>query len=304
MYKLFLLLIGLVLISGCIKQPYSEAKGVIITTDKIEYELGETVNFTIYNQLNESIFLLECKPLGTEYWILYSLEETKIVGIWKTASGTPVCEERRFKEIKMESEESFSLNLGYSGNYRLGISIRLGCKESDFEDIKKKTGTGPYCKNETGAYSNEFTVKVIDTTIVTNKEQYDKGEEIVIKITNNMKENIGIMDVYRGVEKLENEQWVNLWSSTGYRCSCDPTCYGGAGGPIIEPHKSINFTWNQKMWTYCSPELSLNPDGSYNLKNSTFILATSGTYRIASKIGLSQLPMFENILYSNQFEIK
>ena len=128
--------------------------------------------------------------------------------------------------------------------------------------------------------------------IITNKIEYIQGEIVYITIKNNLEQKIMIRDVFNGIEKYENGNWVNIWNSSEYKCSCDSTCYFGEI-PELNSYDNMIFEWNQKMWTYCHPEASF-----FGLKDSTFMLAPRGHYRIFVKTDN------EATTYSNEFTIE
>jgi len=135
-------------------------------------------------------------------------------------------------------------------------------------------------------------------TITTHKTEYGQGEIVKIIVKNDLDYMIGLIAVFTEIEKLDDGIWANIWSwsSSGYRCSCDPTCYFGVI-PEIEPNVEMPLEWNQKMWTYCDPHATFG-----DLKDSTFVLATSGKYRIAAKIRTIDNKIY--IINSNEFTIK
>jgi len=133
--------------------------------------------------------------------------------------------------------------------------------------------------------------------VTTDKAEYNQGELVKISIKNNLKENIGVVDVFNGIETFSDGKWQNLWELTKLKCSCDQTCYLGVI-PQIEPGKEMSFKWNQKLWTYCHPKAS-----SHDLKNSTFIIASPGKYRICVKLRYLKSGN-EKIICSYEFVIK
>lgn len=274
-------------------------KDIIIDTDRTKYLPTKDINFTIFNNLNENIYLLKCKPLNGQEYVLIAQTEKKNGDNWQNVDATPVCEKRRLIEITSASEETFNLsyNLNSPGAYRLKVFIRLDCKDSIEKygwDLEENHGEN-ICGETLTVYSNEFTVEGYENILVeTDKKQYVIGENISIKITNNLDNIIGVKDVYNGIEILINGSWENLWEYTGNNCSCDPTFFWGVY-PELESWKNMTVIWNQKMWNYCDFSASF-----FDLENSTFVFAPEGTYRVFATVGNQD---FTDMIYSNEFLI-
>jgi len=274
-------------------------KEVIITTDKTEYLPTENVNFTILNNLNESIYLIECKPLHKQDYIHIPFIEKRNDDVWQNVQYQPVCEKRKLIEITPKSEEKFNLsyNLESPGTYRLNFFVRLDCEDSIERygwDLEKNHGES-ICAETINFYSNEFTVNGFENILLeTDKEQYITGENVSITVSNNMEDNIGVKDIFHGIEILKNGNWTNLWDYTGHNCSCDVTCFWGSY-PVLESMTNMTVIWNQKMWDYCDVNASF-----LNLGNSTFIFTPEGRYRIFATVGYQD---FTDEIYSNEFTI-
>jgi len=122
-------------------------KQVIITTDKTEYEQGETVKITVFNGLTEDIFVID-----SEYPYSGRLERKTKTGEWEKVELLATETKLMSKLLKPGEKHIYSWNqiigngsIAEPGIYRMGIWIGGGKKFMvKFKDI---------------IYSNEFIIK-------------------------------------------------------------------------------------------------------------------------------------------------
>jgi len=133
---------------------------VTITTDKTEYEQGETVKITVKNETDDSICFESCNP--------YYLEKKN--GEWKSdPETTKLCIITTIGEcIKPGENKVFEFKTAWEsykkelGTYRVITRLCVNCK--DLED---------FIKNSETIYSNEFTIKEKTEDETTDWETYD-----------------------------------------------------------------------------------------------------------------------------------
>jgi hypothetical protein len=152
------------------------SKDVIITTDKTEYERGETIKITVRNGLNKSIWYIDGPIPPLAFWNL----ERFVSNTWKDigyeySDQLPVIEEGRevcriflfevldLAELKPNSEishewnqkiclfdrEPFEPKLIDKGHYRFTFTYGLGKSSEDPQEIVDKRTI----------YSNEFLIR-------------------------------------------------------------------------------------------------------------------------------------------------
>lgn len=170
-----------------------------------------------------------------------------------------------------------------------------------------------------GQISQDISAEDFDVQVITHKKKYLQGETMVFTVTNNSDEevyiycsNTGYLN-FRGLERLEEDKWINIWEQTKYKTTCtwgfDSTRVANTFRKI-DPGKSTTIRWNQKMWTHCDSKVELSPE----IGESKFTFVPSGEYRLKftvylrpyQKMTISNMhtPYKKRITTSNEFVIK
>jgi len=137
-------------------EPIAKQK-VIITTDKTEYEREETVEITVRNNLDKSIWYSGKPSFGCSNAFDLGMKENKTYKEFYSL-GTSWCISP-ILELKSKSEQVFDLELSGDFNQWLEIYDVYGIKLP--EDFKLRFSYGFNGENlaEEEIYSNEFTIK-------------------------------------------------------------------------------------------------------------------------------------------------
>jgi len=150
---------------GCVRGECAvggEAPVVSIQTDKPSYLKGEEAHLTVSNPLNEPIYLVECRPLQQERWVVLYRDEMEVNGVWEYAGASPLCSETRLWEMKAGSEEKHILypRPASTGSHRVKLEARLRCGEYISQHGTALTGTPDrkICGVTLDVYSNVFEV--------------------------------------------------------------------------------------------------------------------------------------------------
>ena len=128
--------------NACKEVQEQEIEEVIITTDKMEYEQGETIQITVKNGLSENVCFESCNT--------YFFQKKNVV--WKEYL-TKRCEVNFITECigypKIKEFEGILSEVNFEkGVYRIAFPIYTGCQNKEFPCEENKT-----------IYSNEFTIK-------------------------------------------------------------------------------------------------------------------------------------------------
>ena len=161
-----ILLVGIVLLNGCIEKPDGGTtttiqetttstipnEGITLATDKTEYKRGDAVKITLKNNLDKPVFYLagltycstnpyEVYQLfhvqGKEKWLKVMLSPSKCAEV--EGAGLPI-----YKELNAGESIEFTWNPGiWDTTHKISMKYK---KAKDAEDLKE-------------IYSNEFTIK-------------------------------------------------------------------------------------------------------------------------------------------------
>jgi len=176
-----ILVVGIVLIGG--RQAWSEQispetqKQVTITTDKTEYEQGETVKVVLKNNLDKPVFLESCNPV-----ILQLKDGSK----WKELSRK-YCEATWVRQRIKPGENGVvaEFDTGYEwegkklfpiGSYRVLSTYHIACTEDCLKGTVEEGRYGVRCIiKKTSRYAG---VEVSDEAIILGLHFCTEGEMI------------------------------------------------------------------------------------------------------------------------------
>ena len=237
---------------------------VTVTTNKIEYRQNETINITLYNGLNVSVYSYIA---GSPHDYFIDWVEKKTSEGWVVYLPVHIeCEFAYPGEVKPGKSVSFEwepliwvpVNATYKssqlepGVYRISSTPR----------ISSKLGTDDYptgvefVENGTAliVYSNEFYVekeKINEVILTTNKILYERNETVNFTLFNGKNSSIylsfgcGEFNIY-SIEKKSVSGWKSLLTN-------DPNIdYGCQGTDIeIKQGESICLSWiAHHLWVY------------------------------------------------------
>ncbi len=184
----------------CDNHPFSSeesflSKKVILKTDKVEYSTGESIELTVENNSEETVFLAE-KPSGFSYPepILEKYEDGVWAGYeWHSYYLFSEYHILRFICHKIQDETKIGLLIQNKytemllpeGKYRVALIFGKSCNG---QNSAADTNNGLI--DSFVVYSNEFEIRKsqrdnnLTMSIITNKKEYQKDEEVKLTISN------------------------------------------------------------------------------------------------------------------------
>ena len=280
-----------------------EPEGVIITTNKTEYEQEEVVNITVKNNLRKIISCERCD--GLMVWSCYFSDlHTRIQkfekGEWEGVKlyericnddncGPPVCNKTTGEIIPPPCSTWGELGVGevigfewdqkvwnYGKNY-----IPSGKSEIAEPGIYRLSLAYSLTAGEIEyAYSNNFTIWEKGVTITTDKTMYKQGEVVNITITikNNLENRwvwyegsdrapvIWSCSMYTGLSRMqecEKGEWKDV-QLYDPACGAEDYVLPSYGWGKLEAGEEMTIQWNLEKWD-SSHKLELAEPGKYRL---------------------------------------
>ncbi len=149
-----------------------EEKQVTLTTDKTEYEHGESITVTIENNLDQEIYL---SSWSFEGFLI------KINNTWNSTGG-PLQGMRPYVSKKIHSKGRISQEIYpywiWQPNgeiYRIAETVYFGCKGVNYSSSLEE------CVGKNVIYSNEFTIKEKTVEILTPSYVLANSDELINK---------------------------------------------------------------------------------------------------------------------------
>jgi len=272
-------------ISGCLENNKEDNESIItptthlsgkvtVTTNRSEYEQNETINITLYNGLNVSIYSMAASVPSSS--CIEHIEK-------KTSNGWTsfMIRDKNYgdvcyfvwapREIKPGQKVSFGcipeiwLNEtnNYSalepGVYRLVISYQIR------EDNLSENWTGQT------VYSNEFYVEkeqIQEVIVTTNKIEYKQNETVNITMFNGLNVSIfslsASLSAVFSIERIEKKKfggWQSFFAM-GQWPECD---YDFDFAAEIKSGESVSFDWKPLIWISGCDNFTQAEPGVYRL---------------------------------------
>ena len=259
---------------------------VTITTDKTEYEQGETVKITVKNNLDNSIWYLNghsgCSDKNKSYTI-YRL----VNGTWKNVSPPVKCIQIIGAGLPIYKELTPSASTEFIWDQKIWSAVNGTIQAPDGEyRISVKYKESREAEELKEVYPNEFMIKEKEeVTITTDKTEYERGETVKITIRNDLDEKIiltvGCSGFFFKIQKFSENEWKRLTTSCGV---CEREL-----SDVIDLHTSKVYDWNQQTFTDIGDCNSLEQ-------------VSPGRYRVMIQYMVGE--KFGGEVYSNEFTIK
>lgn len=264
---------------------------VVVSTDKTEYEQEDSVEITVTNNFKQSIFSVAAS--STPEFSIKNIEKQKSDGTWEELPiyncSWPECyTEVEGVEIKSGELEKFSWKpMTYINEKNINIEQGLYRLNLEYQIKDKEWKT---------VYSNEFTIKekLSGVTVMTDKTEYEQGEEIKTTVKNNSDKSIWyIKEICPSsccnLQRWENNEWKNLGNPISCIQVIPPQSGESSGRAFVvkpdelKPGEIIQKQWNMKI------------GGKF---------AENGKYKLSFYYVLTEDFYAEKTVYSNEFTIK